>query len=106
MTETEFNQLVDDQFLAIEEAIDASEADIDYETQGGILTLEFNDRSQIVINRQTPMRQIWVASKFGGHHFALLESGWHDTRSGEELYALLTDHIQRQSGEQVPFSVA
>jgi len=103
MTESEFNQLVDNQFLAIEEAIDASEADIDYETQGGILTLEFADRSQIVINRQTPMRQIWVASKFGGHHFALQQEQWLDTRSGAELYSLLSEHIQRQSGETVGF---
>lgn len=103
MTETQFNQLVDEQFLAIEEAIDQSEADIDYETHGGILTLEFVDRSQIVINRQTPMRQIWVASKYGGHHFEQQQGQWLDTRTGEELYTLLADHIVRQSGERVTF---
>lgn len=104
MNETEFNQLVDGIFLAIEESIDTAEADIDYEMQGGILTLEFADRSQIVINRQTPRREIWLASKFGGHHFVQKESGWIDTRSGAEFYSLLSDHIQRQSGEAVSFT--
>ncbi|MGR5540946.1 iron donor protein CyaY, partial [Vibrio campbellii] len=52
MNDTEFHQLVDSQMETIEEMIDESGADIDYETSGNVMTLEFEDRSQIIINRQ------------------------------------------------------
>ena len=63
MNETEFHQLVDSQMQIIEEAIDESGADIDFETSGNVMTLEFDDGSQIIINRQEPMKEIWLASK-------------------------------------------
>ncbi|MBN8115086.1 iron donor protein CyaY, partial [Vibrio vulnificus] len=65
MNETEFHQLVDSQMQIIEEAIDDSGADIDFETSGNVMTLEFDDGSQIIINRQEPMKEIWLASKSG-----------------------------------------
>ena len=69
MDESRFNQLADDVMIAIEEAIDNSGADIDYDNVADILTLEFSDQSRIIINRQTPLSQIWVAAKSGGYHF-------------------------------------
>ncbi len=56
MNETEFHQLVDSQLERIEAAIDEAGADIDYETSGNVMPLEFDDGSQIIINRQEPMR--------------------------------------------------
>ena len=49
MNESEFDRLADEAIAAIEEAIDDSGADIDYDTAGGILTLEFGDGSQIIV---------------------------------------------------------
>ncbi len=43
MNESEFDRLAEDTMFAIEEAVDASGADIDYDTGGGVLTLEFSD---------------------------------------------------------------
>ncbi|CSA57239.1 frataxin-like protein [Vibrio cholerae] len=48
MNETEFHQLVDSQLERIEAAIDEAGADIDYETSGNVMTLEFDDGSQII----------------------------------------------------------
>jgi len=69
MDESVFHERVDDLLLAIEDAVEDSGADIDYETAGGILTLRFADGSQIIVNRQTPVRQVWVATRSGGFHF-------------------------------------
>ena len=69
MNESQFNQLAEQTMLAIEEAVDASGADIDYDNAGDILTLEFDNGSQIIINKQTPLKQIWVAARSGGYHF-------------------------------------
>ncbi|WP_415721097.1 iron donor protein CyaY [Photobacterium ganghwense] len=85
MNDTEFHKLADDVLMSIEEGIDASGADIEYETTGNVLTLEFENRSQIVINRQEPLHEIWLASKSGGYHFKYQNGEWRCTRSGEEL---------------------
>ncbi|KLV06076.1 iron donor protein CyaY [Photobacterium ganghwense] len=89
MNDTEFHKLADDVLMSIEEGIDASGADIEYETTGNVLTLEFENRSQIVINRQEPLHEIWLASKSGGYHFKYQNGEWRCTRSGEELISLV-----------------
>ena len=69
MNESEFTQLAEQTLIEIEEAVEASDTDIDYDTAGDILTLEFDNGSQIIINKQTPLSQIWVAARSGGFHF-------------------------------------
>jgi CyaY protein len=100
MTESAFSDHVDRVLAAVEAAIDRSDADIDSELNGGILTLTFSNDSKIIINRQMPMREIWVAAKSGGFHFRYDGVAWHDTRSAEALGTLLTRVINQQSNEQ------
>lgn len=101
MTETEFNQTVDAIFARIEDALDARDTDIDTETSAGILTLEFEDGSKIIINRQTPTQEIWVAAKSGGYHYRLDQGAWRNTRDGSEFFNSLSTYIQQQSGETI-----
>lgn len=101
MTETEFNQEVDATFMKIEAALDASAADIDYETAAGILTLEFQDGSKIIVNRQSATQEIWVAAKSGGYHYRWDSGAWRNTRDGSELLASLSAYISQQAGEGV-----
>nr|WP_086939220.1 iron donor protein CyaY [Thaumasiovibrio occultus] len=101
MNSTEFHQLADDLFVSIEEGIDESGADIEYETTGNVLTLEFEDRSQIVINRQEPMSEIWLASKTGGYHFKFNGDAWICSRSGLEFVSMLKNECSLHAGEEV-----
>ncbi|MGB8855589.1 MAG: iron donor protein CyaY [Burkholderiales bacterium] len=101
MTETDFNRQVDGVILKIEAALDAADADLDYETVGGILEIECADGSRIIVNRQTPNREIWVAAKSGGFHFRAENGRWIDTRDGRELGAALETIIFSQSGEKI-----
>lgn len=102
MTESEFlaasERVLDD----IEVAVDAAGLDADFERKStGVLELELADHSRIVINTQTPMRQIWVAAKSGGYHFQSRHGGWHDTRTGEELFTALSRVLCEQGGVAV-----
>lgn len=90
--------------MAIEEAIENSNADIDYDTISDILTLEFENRSQIIINRQTPARQIWVAARSGGFHFDFDDNSGQwllDSDPSQELFDCLSRYCTEQSGEKV-----
>lgn len=101
MNDSEFHALADEEMVAIEQAIDDSGADIDYETSAGIMTLEFENDSKIIINRQEPMHQIWLAARSGGHHLGYQDGQWLDDRSGDELYALLSRLCSEQAGTAV-----
>ena len=51
MTEAEFNQIVDELMFSIEESIDDSGADLDYENTAGMLTITCEaNGSQIILS--------------------------------------------------------
>jgi CyaY protein len=106
MDESEFNQRVDDILEQIEDAIEDTGADIDYETAGGILTLTFENDTKIIINRQTPVRQIWVATQQGGFHFAHNQEvdQWQLEGAELELFAALSRYCTDQAGEPIEVS--
>ena len=108
MNESDFNQLAEDTMIAIEEAIDDCGIDIDYDNGGGILTLEFENGSQIIINKQAPLCQIWVAARSGGFHFDYNadESNWVLQGKGDELFACLSKYCSEQAGEPVELSAS
>ena len=104
MNESQFNQLAEDTMIAIEEAVEASSADIDYDNVADILTLEFANGSRIIINKQTPLSQIWVAAKSGGYHFDYDPDHqiWCLNRDiNRDLFSQLNIYCSQQSGEQV-----
>lgn len=103
MLESDFHHAVDAVLDRIERAAEASSG-IEADLEGGVLTLSCPDGSRIVVNRQTPNREIWVAGRAGGFHFASREGAWRDTRSGEELFARLAVLTREQGGEALDFT--
>ncbi len=107
MNESQFNQLAEETMLSIEDAIDAIDAEIDYDNGGGILTLEFADGSQIIVNKQAPLSQIWVAARSGGYHFDYHpeSAGWRLQGRNQDLFDCLSQYCSEQSGEPVILKV-
>jgi CyaY protein len=103
MNESEFDQRATDTLLRIEQAVEESGADIDYESTGGVLTLEFANGSKIILNKQGAMKQIWVAARSGGHHYSYAGGRWINDQSGGDLLNELSRFIREQSGEDVSF---
>ena len=107
MDESEFNQRVDDILVQIEDAIEDSGADIDYDEVGGVLTLEFENGSKIIFSKQPPAMQLWMAARSGGFHFDFDSDKrqWIcDSGDKEELYAMLSRLSSEQGGEEVVLS--
>ncbi|HEX5392734.1 MAG TPA: iron donor protein CyaY [Rhodocyclaceae bacterium] len=102
MNEQEFTELADAMLDRIEQALEGCDLDFDFELKaGGVLELEFDDGSKIIVNRHGAAREIWVAARSGGYHFKPENGGWVDTKSGEELMAALSRCMSEQSGEAV-----
>ena len=98
MNDVEYDELTDQVLLAVEDAIEALDLDLDYESNGGLLSISFVDGSKVIINKQPPLHQLWVATKFNGHHFELRGDKWIDNRSGAEFWQLLNDAAAKQAG--------
>ncbi|MCS3457508.1 iron donor protein CyaY [Aeromonas rivuli] len=103
MKDHEYHALVDTFFQYVEDTIDANYPDIDCERAGGVLNLAFENKTKVILNKQEPLHQIWVATRENGFHFELKGDTWIDNRFGHELKALLTRACTLQSGEDVTF---
>ena len=99
MTEAEFERLSRSTLEQLRAAVEASGIDADVEEKGdGVVELEFEDGSRMVINRHGAAREIWVAARAGGYHFRWDGSAWRDTREGTELFAALSKLVSAQGG--------
>jgi CyaY protein len=101
MTESEFTKLADAIFARIENALDAN--DLDYNFNGPVLEIEFDDGSQIIINRHTPNQEIWLAAKSGGFHYSLQNGQWISNRDGSELFSQLCELVKLGCGKNISF---
>ena len=102
MTESEFETLAGTALAALERAFEAVVPDADVQTKGtGLLEIEFEDGSKMVINRHGAAREIWVAAKSGGFHFRYDGNKWRDTRDGAELFAAVSRLASLQGGAPV-----
>jgi CyaY protein len=102
MTVSEFETAADAMLERIAGAVEASGAECDCEFKGsGVLELEFENGSRIVVNRHSAAAEIWVAARAGGFHFRRDGPDWVDTRERRELLAVLSELISQQSGSAV-----
>lgn len=78
--------------------------DIDSARTGSMLTLSLPNRSQLIVNAQPPLHELWLAARRGGFHFRLDDEGlWRDTRTGQEFFALLSACASEQSTPGLSF---
>lgn len=101
MSDSEYLTRAEAVLAAIERSLDDTDADIEFERSGNVLTLEFENGTKIVVNLQPPMQEIWIAAKSGGYHFRFVDGAWRDTRNGTEFYAALSEYATQQAGEDV-----
>ncbi len=107
MTDLEFMDRAEKLLMAIEQRCDEinenTDADLDSQRSGGMVTITFANRSQIVINLQKPLHEVWMAAQSGGYHYKFDGSAWRDTKGGAEFFAELSRDASAQSGMSLTF---
>jgi CyaY protein len=88
--------------ISLEEAFQETDLDLDISRQGGnVVNIQFEDKSVIIVNTQSPLQEIWVAAKEGGFHYkwsgTLSEPLWLDTKTGAELFSELSRLASQQA---------
>ena len=108
MTDTEYMDRAEALLRAVEQACDRindeSDADIDNQRVGGMITLTLHNRTQIIINLQKPLQEVWMAAKAGGFHYRLDGQVWRDTKAATEFFADLSRFATEQSGQTTLFT--
>jgi CyaY protein len=107
MTDSEYLDRADALLKVVEHNCDRindeSDADVDNQRVGGMVTLTFSNRSQIVINQQKPLHEIWLAARAGGFHYRWLGGQWQDTKGQGEFFAVLSTNATVQAGRELVF---
>ena len=107
MTDLEFLDQAEKLLLAVERSCDhindAGDADVDSQRTGGMVTLTFPNRSQIIINLQKPLHEVWMAAKSGGYHYRFDGAAWQDTKGAGEFFDRLSRDAEQQSGTPLRF---
>ena len=108
MTDSEFMNQAEILLKAVEASCDRINdealADIDNQRVGSMVTLVFANRSQIVINLQKPLHEIWLAAKSGGYHYKFDSNKWADTKGQGEFFANLSRFASGQAGCPLEFT--
>ncbi|UOF93624.1 MAG: iron donor protein CyaY [Bordetella sp.] len=90
MSETEFILLFDTVLRNIESQIDKwiinNNLDIDISRNGNVLNIIFHGDSEIVINSQVSIQELWLAAQNKGYHYRYDGHSWKDTRGGVDFY--------------------
>ena len=82
---------------------ETTDLDIDVQRSGGVMSLTFANRSQIVVNFQKPLHEVWLAARSGGYHYRFVESDWQDTKGGLPFFARLSETASQQAGQPLHF---
>lgn len=108
MTDPEFMDRAEALLRAVEACCDRindeSDADVDNQRVGGMVTLTFANGSQIIVNLQKPLQEVWMAAKAGGFHYRYDDGQWLDTKGQGEFFASLTRYAGEQAGQPLEFS--
>ena len=107
MTDFEYQNLAESVLKAVEITCDQLnekiDVDIDNQRTGGMVTLAFPNQSQIIINLQKPLQEIWMATKSGGFHYRFNSQQWQDTKSASEFFGDLSRYASEQSRQALVF---
>jgi len=108
MNDSEYMDRAEALLKAVEACCDRinedTSADVDNQRVGGMVTLTFANGSQIVINQQKPLHEIWMATRAGGFHYRWQDGAWQDTKGQGEFFAALSRDASTQAGQALVFS--
>ncbi|MDB5965957.1 MAG: cyaY [Polaromonas sp.] len=107
MTDLEYLDHAEAALKAVEQGCDRindeTDADVDNQRTGGMVTLTFANGSQIIINLQKPLQEIWMAAKAGGFHYKFEGGRWVDTKDAAEFFEGLSRCASEQAGRALSF---
>ena len=107
LEEKDFKAKCDKVYNAIMDAfeeVDPDEAEAFFHLDN--ITITFKNGTRFIVNRQTPVRQIWLATKKQGLHFVFDDASktWISDKTSKEFFQTLSEEISSEMGQNFNFS--
>ncbi|WP_226704606.1 iron donor protein CyaY [Microbulbifer elongatus] len=97
-----YNAAIEETLIAVEDALDECDVDMDYERADSVMTITLEDNgTQVILSRQSAVQELWVAARSGGYHLSFQNPGWKCSTTGEDLPTLLDRVLTEQQGSSV-----
>ncbi len=103
-TQQQYEERAEPELRALLDALDGLEFDeVEAELASDILTLEFTDGTQYVVNSHRAARQIWMAAERNAWHFDWVpeKGAWIDDKRGQELWQTVAAALSTKLGQAV-----
>jgi len=96
LTKTVYNRIFD-----AFDSIDPDEAEADQNLDN--VSISFANGTTFVINRQSAVQQIWLATNRVGLHFSYQEGSqsWTCDKTGQEFFKLLSESVSQQMQQTI-----
>ena len=99
MDEATFATLAGAAIGRVQKALDAQDPDVvECVPEADVVKITFPRGQAFVLNKQRPVREIWLAADRQAWHFRYDGAAWVDKRSGDELCATLNRLVQERAG--------
>jgi iron donor protein CyaY len=109
MDDQQFRNLSSDALDRLQRALEraSDDRDFDVDRKEGALTVEFEDPpAKFVVSPNSPVRQIWISARVKS-----FKLDWNEAKTdfifaadGRNLFTLMADLVQEQTGESVNLS--
>ncbi len=101
MLDSDFNDMVDDIVEQLEDELDELDTDLDIDSSGGLLRINFPNATSVILSRQIALHEIWVAAHSGGFHLSCVEGDWYCRTTKETLSELMGRVVSEQLEQSV-----
>ncbi|MHB1201512.1 MAG: iron donor protein CyaY [Acidithiobacillus sp.] len=101
MTQNSFAVTVENTLNALMEQVEEVAPEVEGDLVDSVLTLILPDDSQIIINRQEAVQQIWLACSDGPARFDQVGEAWLDSQSHEPLNAAVGRLLGKRLGRSI-----
>ncbi len=102
---TAFHEKADSYLEAAFDTLEAQDTNalLEIDLEGGILTIELEDGRQWLISKHEPSGEMWLSSPIsGGLHFSNTKHGW-TLSDGRDISSLTSAEISEASGATFTF---
>ena len=99
MDEATFQALASDTIARVQRALDREDPDVvECVSEADVIKIAFPKGPPFVLNKQRPVREIWLAADRQAWHFRYDGAAWVDKRSNDELLSTLKRLVHERSG--------
>ncbi len=99
MDEATFQTLAQGVIGRVTAALDRQDPDVvECVPEADVVKVSFPSGQPFVLNKQRPVKEIWLAADRQAWHFRFDGTAWQDKRSGDELLSTLNKLVKDRAG--------